>query len=215
MYYPFSIRLFLTVILGFWLFDGYAQKLPLIQIDITATNAFKGTYLFISICSYEDVTKIVYKVKDSLDNKGLKSDTQYMTLEKYRKEVIDTERNVDPALKLMQKFAEISKKHTHYSMDSVLVSTKSTPLYTKLLNKVANISTDSLENSKANIDRVVLDGTHFDFHIKRLNQQRVVRAHSPTQKSHPILYDLLHQTMELYRNKKNNTFLTKARTDGY
>ena len=152
MYYPFSIRLFLTVILGFWLFDGYAQKLPLIQIDITATNAFKGTYLFISICSYEDVTKIVYKVKDSLDNKGLKSDTQYMTLEKYRKEVIDTERNVDPALKLMQKFAEISKKHTHYSMDSVLVSTKSTPLYTKLLNKVANISTDSLENSKANIN---------------------------------------------------------------
>jgi hypothetical protein len=215
MSYRFSIRLFLTAILGLWFYNSFAQKAPRVEITITATNAFRGTYLFISIYGYEDVTKIVYKVKDSLDNKELESDTQYTALQKYRKGVIDTEKSNDPALTLMKRFAEISERHTHYTKDSILFNTQANTSYIKLLNKVINTNTSALESVSSKNTRIILDGTHFVFIIKALNQNRRVFADSPTQKSYPILYALLHQTIELYRNKKNNTFLTTARTGGY
>jgi hypothetical protein len=42
-----------------------------------------------------------------------------------------------------------------------------------------------------------------------------VQAHSPDPKSHPLLYELLNQTFNIYRETKNNSFLTANRTDGY
>lgn len=212
---PFSTRFFLIVILGFWRCDSYAQKLPLIQIDITATNAFKGTYLFMSIYNFGDSTKIVYKTKDSLDNKGLKSDTQYMALQGFSGKFLEAQKNEDSVLKIMRKFVEISQRHTYYSKDSIFFNNHDNASYTKLLNKVINTNTSTLESLPSKNTNIILDGTHFVFVIKAPNQNRRVFADSPTQKSYPILYDLLHQTTELYRKRKNNTFLTTAKTDGY
>jgi hypothetical protein len=40
-------------------------------------------------------------------------------------------------------------------------------------------------------------------------------AHSPTKLSHPLLYDYLNSTFEIYRKLKNNNFFDKQKTSGY
>src|ERR1700761_6174607 len=134
MPYPFMIRIFLTAFLGFWFCNAFAQKLLYVQIDITATNAFKGSYLFISIYNYSDSTKITYKIKDSIDNKGLKEDTQYMALQNYKGKFVQTKENEDTVLKIMREFVAIGEKHTHYSKDSISFNNYAATPYIRLLN---------------------------------------------------------------------------------
>jgi len=109
----------------------------------------------------------------------------------------------------------INKKYTYYSTDSLLISTLFNPLYTKLLSEVVLTNTDSLENKKKNAERVVLDGVQFFFDIKIGDAEHTAQAQSPNQDSHPILYQLLEQTLDIYRKMKVNMFLSRGRTDYY
>jgi hypothetical protein len=182
-----------------------------LEIIITSSNVLKEGNFFIDITKYDDFTKIVYKFQDSVDYKRLFVNKQYKNLSK----CLDTLKNNKSRSELYLEMYNIAQKYTYFSKDSLQITTRSQPLYFELLGKVNKTSSDSLENKIVNENRIVLDGTYFGFTIKNGKNERTVQAHSPDPKSHPLLYELLNQTFNIYRETKNNSFLTANRTDGY
>jgi hypothetical protein len=186
-----------------------------LKIDIRASGSFEGTNLLISIHRHTDSIKIIYKLRDSVNYKGLFKNKRYNDLKKFSTWPLNVRTRIDSIQKINLELYNLSQQYTYYSKDSLLISIHSDTIYTKLLDEVSTTGSDSLENKKINKDRAVLDGTYFIFNIKIGNTERNVHAHSPDQISHPILYQLLHQTLEIYRRTKVNSFLSRGRTDYY
>jgi hypothetical protein len=185
------------------------------KIDITASDTFEGTNLLINIRKRADSIKIIYKLRDSINYKGMFKDKRYNELSKYMAYPLNIKTGRDSMRMIDHELDSINEKYTHYSIDSLLISTHFMPLYTKLLDEVVLTNTDSLENKKKNVDRHVMDGVDFYFDIKIGDAERTLQAQSPNQDSHPILYQLLEQTLDVYRKTKVNMFLSRGRTDHY
>jgi hypothetical protein len=186
-----------------------------LSIAITATSSFYGTNMRIIISKYAGSIKVVYKLKDSVNYRGLLKNERYKSLEKITRADYNVNTNLDTIRKANKEEQDITEKYTYYNKDSVIVGVNKDTSYTSLLNKISNTTTDSLENKEANKNRIVFDGTFFEFNIKSGKDDRTLEVHSPSPQSHPILYKLLTQTIDLYRRIKVNEFLSKNRTDGY
>ena len=171
--------------------------------------------MLINIYRHIDSVKVVYKLRDSVNYKSMFKDKRYNELKKYAEYPLNIKTSLDSMKEIYRKLDSIDYKYTFYSEDSLLITSTLKPLYTKLLDDVVGTSSDSLENKEANKARIVFDGTIFEFKIKNRNTERIVNAQQPNPKSHPILYQLLKQTLELYRRTKINAFLSFSRTDNY
>ncbi len=87
--------------------------------------------------------------------------------------------------------------------------------FDNLLNIIFSSSNDLLENKLANQNRLMLDGTQVKFILTDNDKSRTIYAYSPCKTSHPLLTTLIRETMNIYRQTKNNNFLNTQRTSGY
>ncbi|AIZ63258.1 hypothetical protein PK28_05340 [Hymenobacter sp. DG25B] len=114
-----------------------------------------------------------------------------------------------------QKSARIISLYEHYalySLDSLVLTPKQNRAFFQLADSVYQSSTDYLVNKEKN--RIVLDG-HSVFVCISGNEQpeRSFYVSNPTRGT--LIYQLLHESMELYRPKQPNLFPTRRATRGY
>lgn len=184
-----------------------------LKIDIRASTASmngNGNYE-INIDKRADFIKIVYKLTNRVNYKGLLENKRYQEIKKYRTYPLNTTTRKDSLAKINAEFSSLFESYTSYDKDSLIVNAHLEPQYTQLLYDINKTNTDSLENKNWH----VLDGTAFSFKITNGRSTRMIFADSPTAKSNPMLYQLLTQTLELYRSIKMNTFLNTDKTEGY
>jgi hypothetical protein len=192
----------------------FAQDLKGKQFSVQAKSSVSEAEFFLETTCYENDIKIKIKVKDSVSQNTLRSDSTFQVfLNAMGKS--HTLKN-DSLGNLSNKLDSFTKAHTIYSVDSVYVSYKQFPAYKKLLNNVSTSSSATLQNVENNKNRIILDGTSMHFNLLQDDSSVLdAYAHSPSTTSHPLLYQYLVQTLGIYRQKKTSTLLTKNRTSGY
>jgi hypothetical protein len=89
--------------------------------------------------------------------------------------------------------------------DSLLLDKEKVESYDSLLNWFIRASITELENQEANKDRHLLDGVYFIFTIVSKSGSRKAYANSPDVSSHPLIYELLTKTFDIYRDTNNST----------
>lgn len=183
-------------------------------IDIDARGSGSMSRFVVNIERSPDLVKIVYAVRDSLSNEGLKENKDYTTLLHQFVAANDAnERDTALIQSIMHQFDSI--EIASYSKDSLAFKPSKSAHYTKLINKIYSATTEQLENIEANRKRIVLDGTLFKIKIQSSSGSRIIYAHSPEEMSHPLLAELITETLDLYRGKNQNAFLDKRKTNGY
>lgn len=189
-----------------------AQSNNDITINISAHPVLNRNEFLIDITRHNNVVTLAYTILDSIGYTSLNKNPRFVALATGM-----AAKNLDKATaQTMQ--AEINtliKKQSYYSRDSIIINSETDTAYTTLLNKTGESSTDVLENTEANKHRHVLDGIQFRFNISTANTNREIYAHSPNATSHPLLYNLIEETLGMYRKLKGDTFLTKYKTGYY
>lgn len=186
-----------------------------ISIVMGGSSAFKGALFTVRIDASRDSIKVVYKLNRSVDYKAVSNDSVYKKWLKYTIAPLNVTASQDTVMKALAKCAGVIGKYTSYDKDSLLLDAKTNIAYATLLNRIVATPSDTLENVANHPPRIVHDGTHYGFTIFDGKTSRNLWATSPTQKTFPILYELLDETMEVYRDNKHNTFLDKTKTGGF
>ena len=158
--------------------------------------------------------KIIYKLNDSVSSL-INSDT---IIENYRKIIRDTANhpNKNGVVKnAVAKIEELSEPYTFYSVDSIAFSINEKIEFSSLLDSIFNCPKEGLEKRTINKNRIALDGMKFRFIINNSHEQKVIYIHNPDATSSPMLWQLVHESLDVYRNTKRNNFLTVKRTYGY
>lgn len=208
--------LFLLLFLIFSSFNLSSQDLRGKKVEVMAiTSASAQEYFIETSCNEKEIT-IMYRLKDSISRNGLDLDSTYISLSKKMKEWTYFDPTDTYQKEVYRHFRSVIERYTVYSVDSIKFRYGKQPKYEKLLHTLFNSSKTELENKEKNKDRIVLDGTSMSFTFL-MNEVEInkVQAQSLTVSSHPLLYNYVDSSLELYRQKKKNNFLSKARTSGY
>ncbi len=183
-----------------------------VRIKIYRIGSSNSYGPIIDIYKTDNTIKIVYSVferviKDSLAEEDFLNKLMvFMKLKKY--DITDS---------IIEKYHE---KYYVYNRDSLFLNKKTDADYFKLVDKFYSTTDEALENKNIYQSQVkyrtdiAIDGVTFFFKIISRAGIREVSAHSPISTSHPLLYELLTNTLNTYRNKKHNIFLNK-KTWGY
>ena len=185
-----------------------------IRIPSARPSAHKETIFLINIYRSGQDIKIIYKLNDSVSSL-INSDT---IIENYRKIIRDTANhpNKNGIVKnAVTKIEELSEPYTFYSVDSIAFSINDKREFSSLLDSIFNYPKERLEKRIINKNRITLDGMKFRFIINNSYAQKVIYIHNPDATSSPMLWQLVHESLDLYRNAKKNSFLNVKRTYGY
>lgn len=107
-------------------------------------------------------------------------------------------------------------KYKVYRHESLQLRTASNGPFVQLLDSIYQASPAQLKAREANTFHIVLDGTDVQLLVKATGTpDKEVYAQSPGPTSHPELYRLLHQSLELYRQQRPQGFLDTRYTGGY
>jgi hypothetical protein len=194
----------------------FAQELEGKQVTLRAFTSVTGKGFFMKTLCYKDSIKINCKIEDSVSVNKLKNDLVYKTLMNSFREVNQFDLTNDSLKNLLKRIDSVTVAYTTYSTDSVLIACSHFPDYSKLLGNLFKSSRIELENTEQNTPRVILDGTNMSFEFSQNELiQYSAGAHSPDKESHPLLYDYVKSTLDIYRRIKKDTFLTKEKTSGY
>lgn len=101
--------------------------------------------------------------------------------------------------------------HTSYRVDTLLLVRDSFAEYNTIIDELLIANTDSIYNS----GHVYLDATSFIFKIKQGNNLSTIYGYSVNNHNYPLLAKYVFAIMQLYRSRKNDTFLDKSSTAGY
>lgn len=172
-----------------------------------ATTTGSGSKFLVQIHKDGQAIKIVYTLFDSIRYSRLKNDTAFIRLSNLSKQ--DPQQGDKYFIK---KYLKIINSYRDSKKDSIYADTKTDTAYGQLIDQVILADQNELNQKKA---RIILDGMSYLFTISTISGIKEVSAHSPIATSHPLLYKLLTQTFEVYRHKKNNSFLDKQQTNGY
>ncbi|MBS1520229.1 MAG: hypothetical protein JST50_04475 [Bacteroidetes bacterium] len=163
-------------------------------INIRGISIFRGNYLLINIYKHRNSIKILYELNDSVSYQMMLNNKKFNRTQKgtvgINKDSVD------------KRYKRIYGDGPKYKKDSLLISTYTYPLYTKLLKEISSTSTRDLENKEINRNGVTIDGTHFYFNIKSGKTERKIYANAPDSISQPKLYKLIHQTLYLFEKDK-------------
>jgi hypothetical protein len=206
-----------TFILLFFSFNFlFSQEHVGKRITLNAKGtAYTNEFFIETSCSKNEI-KIKIKSKDSVSRHTLNADSDYMANMQTLRNMDSFDYKSDTLRKLVKKLDSATKAHTVYNVDSISVSYHQFAAYGKLLSKIFSSSMIDLENKAHNKNRTVLDGTHmyFDF-LQNDSSVFTAFAHSPSELSHPLLYQYIKATLDIYRKETKNTFLTKQKSSGY
>lgn len=115
-----------------------------------------------------------------------------------------------------QRYVARADTYRVYRQDSLQLSAAAFPAFVQLLDSVTQASTEQLEQREANRFRIVLDGTNVSLLIKPAEgPARTLSAHSPRARTHPLLYRLLHESLQLYRQRRPTSLLPTSYTSNY
>jgi len=197
------------------------------SIHISARPIFwEQNPFWIDIYRTKDNIKIVYSIQTGKRQDLLNADKDYASFQ----QVILNLPNADSVQKtwyrlhidsIYNQYELIQRKYAICDKDSLLLDRQNVASYDGLLNRINLADTAELENRphgrSRNLgdDRPVLDGEDFEFTINAISGTKKVQAHSPDPSWKPLLYSLLTETLSIYRDTKNNTFLDKQKTFGY
>ena len=210
MKYSLQLLLGLKIII----LSGFAQPIKDRHIQISASAPINGTEYYIKIKNNSKTTKIVFKIKDSLSFR-LENDTNFIAQRNQllSEEYLDLKK--DTIITQIDRLTSLTEKYKMYSTDSIEIRNEENTKYNSLLDIVFSTPIDRLENQAQNRNRIILDGICMRFLLIDRDNQREAIASTPTINSHPLLYDLIINTLQIYRDNKKNSFLTKTKLFGY
>ena len=183
-------------------------QVPSYSMRVVAFTSVSGQEFQVAITRSPRFVRVRYAHRDSIRYKQLEQDPDNLTPDQVRHGLPDQER--------MTRYRSAVERHKVFTQDSIQLSIKYAQPFVQLLDSVYEASAEALEQKAANQKRFVLDGTAVSLFIKSPGKgTREVYAHSPQAKSHPLLYRLLHESLQVYRTKHPNSFLTLRATSGY
>ena len=200
-------NIILFLIFSLLTFFSEGQETTSSGINIRATTSVAGKEFFVDIFRNKDKIKVLYKIKEMTSNKR-DADT---TLMNYKK-VLLSNKNLtlqnNTVSFYLEKMDSINQMYTTCWVDSLAFNRTEHKDFDNLLNSILSSSSEVLENKSANKSHLILDGTVMRFKLTDNNNSRIVYAYSPNSATYPLLTNLVKQSMELYRQIKNNDFLS-------
>jgi hypothetical protein len=116
----------------------------------------------------------------------------------------------------MQRFNSAIQKYKVFTEDSIQLEVRSHRSLVQLLDSVYKANPEVLTQKEANGKRIVLDGTLVYVVVKpSRGVGKEVWAQSPAPDSHPLLYRLLHESLQVYRAEHVGSTLPLSATSGY
>ena len=115
-------------------------------------------------------------------------------------------------------FSRVLDRYTVFTQDSIQLSVGKHPAFVQLLDSVYTASDETLEQKQRNQRRYVLDGTLVTLlraTRKGAEAPQELGVRHPQPATHPLLYRLLHETLQVYRRNHQESFLTLEATSGY
>lgn len=191
-----------------------AQTLPdPFTLKIKATTQTPSNEFTIDITKQGDNLKLIYGLRDSISYR-LDRDKNYLALNNLIIESFATASR-DSLAKLGAKQDSMRSLYSVYSRDSISLTVSEATAFIDILNRVNKTGNVELTNASANAARNMREGPVFSFKIITPSQSRLLYAQYPTASTNPLLYQLITESLKLYREKKKNTFLDKRRTNNY
>jgi hypothetical protein len=167
-------------------------------------TSVSGQELQLTITRTPKFVKVRYAHLDSVREKQLRQDPDNLTPELLRQGLPDRER--------MERYTRAVERYKVFTQDSIQLAVKRAQPVVQLLDSVYEASDETLEQKK----RLILDGTSVYLFIQSPGtKRREIYAHSPQAHSHPLLYRLLHESLQVYRKEHPDSFLTLRATSGY
>ncbi|QNE41989.1 hypothetical protein F1C16_20400 (plasmid) [Hymenobacter sp. NBH84] len=107
--------------------------------------------------------------------------------------------------------------NTVYTWDRLPVTIPPTHRFAQLLDSVYASSVEQLERHAENRKGIILDGIHFSIVLQGTDRRvKKVQVHSPRPDSHPLVYRLIHESLQLYREQRPDDIRLDVRhTWGY
>jgi hypothetical protein len=149
------------------------------------------------IAKEENVVKLKFQVKDSVSERKLAKDPKYKSAVKASRKL---DMNSSKGIEKIKLWLEGIQKYSIYSSDSLTMSADSALVFTNLLHRIGVTKKEDLVNK--NLTHI--DGFTLNLAIRTNEKFTEVEAHSPQEKTSPLLKDLLHQLVLFSKTTKKN-----------
>jgi hypothetical protein len=151
----------------------------------------------ILIAKEANVVKLKFQVKDSVSERKLAKDPKYKNAVKASRKL---DMNSSKGWEKIKLWLEGLQKYTVYSSDSLTMSADSALVFTNLLHRIGVTKEEDLVNKKI----TVIDGFTLNLAIRTREKFTELEAHSPHEKSNPLLKGLLHHLVLFSKTTKKN-----------
>lgn len=195
-------------------FAGRSQRLQQpYSIHLSAYNGTSGTDFRVNIIRRVDAIYLRYGRLDSTQNGRLRADPRYSSyVSELRANPLPAAAGTNSAKRLLA----LVEQYKVYRWDSLRVVTMRHQPFEQLLDSVYVSSAAQLERRATNRNRIVLDGTSVHVVVQKGTQtEKDLYVSSPSLASHPLLYRVLHEALQLYRQEYPTSFLDQRFTSGY
>jgi hypothetical protein len=178
-------------------------------ILISAHNGNAGKEFQLVITRMASRVQLRYGSLDSIRMTQFRADPDF-----YHPELAISDPAVEHAR--MQRFNSAIQKYKVFTEDSIQLEVRSHRSLVQLLDSVYKASPEALAQKEANRKRIVLDGTLVYVVVKpSRGVGKEVWAQSPAPDSHPLLYRLIHESLQVYRAEHVGATLPLSATSGY
>lgn len=182
------------------------------QINIEATTSVSGQKFKIEISESPEKYFISLKLLDSIQrNKQFENE-----MEKYGGEYFAlTNKSVksDSVKSFLNRIEILTEKNSLYSIFTTEILKTDYKKFDHLINLFTTQNPEFFEKMESK-DRIFLDGTIVKINVCKNGNGKTIWAHSPREKSHPEINNLLTSTLEIFRSK-NLLSGEKMITGGY
>lgn len=209
--YPLFLSL-AGLLLGPLLSNG--QRLPRrYAIQIRAQNGVNGSDFRIYITRTPRVISLRYGRLDSIQTAQLHADPRYAA---YVAAVLPGSHSAAAHLAALTRFSALVEQYKVYRWNSLRLGPTPARPFRHLLDSLYATSAAQLERRAENRNRYVLDGTSVSVRVTTDAQLiKALSVYAPRPASHPLLYRLLHESLQLYRQAHPTSFLDLRYTRGY
>lgn len=177
--------------------------------EITYNLHFNNSEKSSSITIKEEKKMLLleYKLIDSISS-ALNKDKKYNRILRKIEKLSFKPENLKRIENYVYQLNIIKEKYFFYKSDRILVPISGNEIFYNDFNNLFNTHVDILKNKKKT--RIVLDSNrNIETILKFNNDIKIIFMTSPDEKSHPILISFLKNTLNLYREQKQNNFLKK------
>ena len=169
------------------------------QINIEATTGVSGQKFKIEIIENLEKYFITLKILDSIQrNKEFENE-----MEKYRgKYFALTTKSVksDSVISIIDRMKILTEKNSSYSIFTTEIPKTDYKKFDHLI-KLFNTENAEFFTKRENKNRIVLDGILVKIDVYIEGRIKTIWSHSPREKSHPEINNLLTSTLEIFRNQ--------------